>query len=82
MLDGSLCFTSPSGFEAVEVIHEGSAAVAWGANKPLVVEEIEAERPKSGELLLEVKATGICHTTAFTLLEKTWKESSVRVIHF
>ena len=58
------------------------AAVAWGANKPLVVEEIEAERPKSGELLLEVKATGVCHTTAFTLLEKTWKESSVRVIHF
>ena len=46
------------------------AAVAWQAGKPLVVEEIEVEGPKSGEVLLQVKATGVCHTDAFTLSGK------------
>jgi S-(hydroxymethyl)glutathione dehydrogenase / alcohol dehydrogenase len=46
------------------------AAVAWEAGKPLVIEEIEVEGPKSGEVLLEVKATGVCHTDAFTLSGK------------
>ena len=46
------------------------AAVAWEAGKPLVVEEIEVEGPKSGEVLLNVKATGVCHTDAFTLVGK------------
>jgi S-(hydroxymethyl)glutathione dehydrogenase/alcohol dehydrogenase len=46
------------------------AAVAWQAGKPLVVEEIDVEGPKSGEVLLQVKATGVCHTDAFTLSGK------------
>jgi S-(hydroxymethyl)glutathione dehydrogenase/alcohol dehydrogenase len=46
------------------------AAVAWEAAKPLVIEEIDVEGPKSGEVLLEVKATGVCHTDAFTLSGK------------
>ena len=43
------------------------AAVAWAAGKPLSVETIEIEGPKPGEVLVEVKATGICHTDAYTL---------------
>jgi S-(hydroxymethyl)glutathione dehydrogenase / alcohol dehydrogenase len=46
------------------------AAVAWEAGKPLVIEEIEVEGPKSGEVVLNVKATGVCHTDAFTLSGK------------
>ena len=46
------------------------AAVAWEAGKPLVIEEVEVEGPKSGEVLLQVKATGVCHTDAFTLSGK------------
>jgi S-(hydroxymethyl)glutathione dehydrogenase / alcohol dehydrogenase len=45
-------------------------AVAWEAGKPLVIEEIEVEGAKSGEVLLNVKATGVCHTDAFTLSGK------------
>ena len=43
------------------------AAVAWAANQPLAVEEVELEGPKAGEVLMEVMATGICHTDAYTL---------------
>jgi S-(hydroxymethyl)glutathione dehydrogenase/alcohol dehydrogenase len=43
------------------------AAVAWEAGKPLVIEQIEVEGPKTGEVLLQVKATGVCHTDAYTL---------------
>src|SRR5215212_3788974 len=43
------------------------AALAWGAGKPLSVETIDLEGPKAGEVLVEVKATGICHTDAYTL---------------
>jgi S-(hydroxymethyl)glutathione dehydrogenase/alcohol dehydrogenase len=46
------------------------AAVAWQAGKRLVIEEIDVEGPKSGEVLLNVKATGVCHTDAFTLSGK------------
>jgi S-(hydroxymethyl)glutathione dehydrogenase / alcohol dehydrogenase len=46
------------------------AAVAWQAGKPLVIEEIDVEGPKSGEVLLNVKASGVCHTDAFTLSGK------------
>jgi S-(hydroxymethyl)glutathione dehydrogenase / alcohol dehydrogenase len=42
------------------------AAVAYGAGKPLVVEEVELEGPKAGEVLVEIKATGVCHTDEFT----------------
>jgi S-(hydroxymethyl)glutathione dehydrogenase/alcohol dehydrogenase len=43
------------------------AAVAWKASEPLTVETIEIEGPKAGEVLVEIKATGICHTDAYTL---------------
>ncbi|RXT46494.1 S-(hydroxymethyl)glutathione dehydrogenase/class III alcohol dehydrogenase [Bosea sp. Tri-44] len=43
------------------------AAVAWEAGKPLTIETIEIGGPKPGEVLVEVMATGICHTDAYTL---------------
>ena len=43
------------------------AAVAWEANKPLSIEEIEVQGPKAGEVLVRMVATGVCHTDAFTL---------------
>ena len=43
------------------------AAVAHQAGKPLSIETIELEGPRAGEVLIEVKATGICHTDAYTL---------------
>ena len=43
------------------------AAVAVAAGKPLEVTTVQLEGPKEGEVLIEVKATGICHTDAFTL---------------
>jgi S-(hydroxymethyl)glutathione dehydrogenase/alcohol dehydrogenase len=43
------------------------AAVAWEAKKPLTVETIEIGGPKSGEVLVEIMATGVCHTDAYTL---------------
>jgi S-(hydroxymethyl)glutathione dehydrogenase/alcohol dehydrogenase len=43
------------------------AAVAWEPKKPLVIEEIEVEGPREGEVLLKVVASGVCHTDAFTL---------------
>jgi S-(hydroxymethyl)glutathione dehydrogenase/alcohol dehydrogenase len=46
------------------------AAVAYEAGKPLVIEEVELDGPKHGEVLVEIKATGVCHTDAFTLSGK------------
>ena len=43
------------------------AAVAVAAGKPLEIMEVNLEGPKAGEVLIEVKATGICHTDEFTL---------------
>lgn len=42
------------------------AAVAFQAGKPLTVEMVDLEGPKQGEVLVEIKATGVCHTDAFT----------------
>jgi S-(hydroxymethyl)glutathione dehydrogenase/alcohol dehydrogenase len=42
------------------------AAVAYEKGKPLVVETVELEGPKAGEVLVELKATGVCHTDEFT----------------
>ncbi len=42
------------------------AAVAYEAGKDLVVEDVELEGPKAGEVLVELKATGVCHTDEFT----------------
>jgi S-(hydroxymethyl)glutathione dehydrogenase/alcohol dehydrogenase len=43
------------------------AAVAFEAGKPLQVETIQLDGPNAGEVLVEIKATGICHTDEFTL---------------
>ena len=43
------------------------AAVAFEAGKPLEIVEVDLEGPKRGEVLVEIKATGVCHTDAFTL---------------
>ena len=46
---------------------KSKAAVAWQAGKPLSVEEIEVAGPGAGEVLVQMKASGVCHTDAFTL---------------
>jgi S-(hydroxymethyl)glutathione dehydrogenase/alcohol dehydrogenase len=43
-----------------------TAAVAFEAGKPLSIETVQLEGPKEGEVLVEIKATGICHTDEFT----------------
>ncbi|MCP5319479.1 MAG: S-(hydroxymethyl)glutathione dehydrogenase/class III alcohol dehydrogenase [Pseudomonadales bacterium] len=43
------------------------AAVAFAAGKPLEVLEVDLEGPRAGEVLIELKASGVCHTDAFTL---------------
>ena len=43
------------------------AAVAHEAGKPLEIETVQLEGPREGEVLVELKATGVCHTDAFTL---------------
>jgi S-(hydroxymethyl)glutathione dehydrogenase/alcohol dehydrogenase len=46
---------------------EVKAAVAHKAGAPLTIETVDLEGPKAGEVLVEIKATGICHTDEFTL---------------
>ena len=46
------------------------AAVAFKAGKPLTIETVDLERPQAGEVLVEIKATGVCHTDAYTLSGK------------
>ena len=46
---------------------ETRAAVATEAGKPLSIETVNLEGPRAGEVLVEIKATGVCHTDAFTL---------------
>jgi S-(hydroxymethyl)glutathione dehydrogenase/alcohol dehydrogenase len=43
------------------------AAVAFEAGKPLQIETVQLEGPRAGEVLVEIKATGLCHTDKFTL---------------
>lgn len=43
------------------------AAIAWGPNQPLSIEEVDVMYPKAGEVLVRIVATGVCHTDAFTL---------------
>ncbi len=46
------------------------AAVAYGAGQPLKIETVHLEGPKAGEVMVEIKATGVCHTDAYTLSGK------------
>jgi S-(hydroxymethyl)glutathione dehydrogenase / alcohol dehydrogenase len=43
------------------------AAIAYAAGQPLVIDTIQLDGPRAGEVLVEIKATGVCHTDAFTL---------------
>ena len=43
------------------------AAVAYAVGQPLVIEDVDLEGPKAGEVLVEIMATGVCHTDEFTL---------------
>src|SRR5438094_9668638 len=43
------------------------AAVAFAPKQPLEIVEVDLDGPKAGEVLVEIKATGICHTDAYTL---------------
>jgi len=43
------------------------AAIAWETGKPLSIETVQLEGPRAGEVLVEIKATGVCHTDAYTL---------------
>ncbi|MCG3729400.1 S-(hydroxymethyl)glutathione dehydrogenase/class III alcohol dehydrogenase [Vibrio cincinnatiensis] len=43
------------------------AAVAWGPNQPLSIEEVDVMLPRQGEVLVRILASGVCHTDAFTL---------------
>lgn len=49
---------------------EIKAAVAWQAGQPLSIETVQLEGPQAGEVLVEIKATGVCHTDAYTLSGK------------
>ena len=46
---------------------KSKAAIAWGPNQPLSVEEVDVMLPKKGEVLVKILASGVCHTDAFTL---------------
>ena len=43
------------------------AAVAFGAGEPLKIETVQLDGPREGEVLVEIRATGVCHTDEFTL---------------
>ena len=43
------------------------AAIAFEAGQPLQIEEVDVQKPQSGEVLVRIVATGVCHTDAFTL---------------
>jgi S-(hydroxymethyl)glutathione dehydrogenase/alcohol dehydrogenase len=51
----------------MEFAMQTRAAVAFKAGAPLSIETVDLEGPRAGEVLVEIKATGICHTDAYTL---------------
>ena len=49
---------------------QSRAAIALAAGQPLVIDTVEVDGPRAGEVLIEVRATGVCHTDEFTLSGK------------
>src|SRR3984957_12457398 len=49
-----------------DIAMQTRAAVAWKAGAPLTIETVDLEGPRAGEVLVEIKATGVCHTDEFT----------------
>ena len=64
---GFQCRTNQSGPLDKARQAKPEAAVAHKAGAPLTIETVDIEGPKAGEVLVEIKATGICHTDEFTL---------------
>jgi S-(hydroxymethyl)glutathione dehydrogenase / alcohol dehydrogenase len=55
------------------------AAVATAAGKPLEITTVQLEGPREGEVMVEIKASGVCHTDAFTLSgADRWPRSTMR----
>jgi S-(hydroxymethyl)glutathione dehydrogenase/alcohol dehydrogenase len=52
---------------ALRIVMDVRAAVAFAPGKPLEVADVKLDGPRAGEVLVEIKATGICHTDEFTL---------------
>jgi len=52
---------------ANNTIMKTRAAIAWQAGQPLTIHEVDLAAPRAGEVLVEIKATGICHTDYYTL---------------
>jgi hypothetical protein len=50
-----------------EYRHENQSRHCLGSGQTLTIEEVDLEGPRAGEVLVEVKATGICHTDYYTL---------------
>lgn len=50
-----------------EKMIKSKAAIAWGPNEPLSIEEVDVMPPQEGEVLVRIVASGVCHTDAFTL---------------
>ena len=46
---------------------KSKAAIAWGPNQPLSIEEVDVMLPRKGEVLVKIVASGVCHTDAYTL---------------
>src|SRR3954468_20996768 len=61
---GSLCWSSAG--HARSSAMDVRAAVAYKAGAPLAIETVQLAGPKAGEVLVEIKATGICHTDEYT----------------
>ena len=59
---------------------KSKAAVAYKAGAPLSVEMVNVALPKDNEVLIEIKATGICHTDAFTLSGRIHKGFFLRYL--
>ncbi len=53
--------------KARSLVTKTRAALAWKAGAPLAIEEVDLDGPRDNEVLVEVKATGICHTDWYTL---------------
>ena len=64
--DGLMCNIAPETFDGAQAM-KTRAAVAFAAGEPLEICEVDLEGPKAGEVMVELKATGVCHTDAFTL---------------
>ena len=52
------------------------AAVAWKAGAPLTIETVDLQGPRAGEVLVEIMATGICHTDWYTPTRKVCSRRS------